>query len=126
MREADELDRVGAAHAAWAVRLCEAAEVALGGPQEAGWAQAVYAHFDDLRAGFDWLIAHNDGSALQLVSSLHFFALWRSESEVFRWAEAAVTALDGRALSEAELADWALRAVPATLAAHGDEPQRTP
>ncbi len=76
-------------HAQWAVDFAEQAEAGLAGPDEAVWATAVLDRWDELRAAHGWLVGRDDDRSLRLVAALHFFALWRTQSEVFRWAEVA-------------------------------------
>ncbi|MGH9035255.1 MAG: ATP-binding protein, partial [Acidimicrobiia bacterium] len=82
---ADARDR----HAQWAVDFAVQAEAGLAGPDEAVWVGAVLDRWDELRAAHGWLVGRDDDGSLRLVAALHFFALWRTQSEVFRWAEVA-------------------------------------
>jgi tetratricopeptide (TPR) repeat protein len=52
-------------------------------------------HFSDLRAAHSWLVGHDTELSLRLVAQLHWYALWRCQSEVFRWADAAAAAAVG-------------------------------
>jgi predicted ATPase/DNA-binding SARP family transcriptional activator len=89
---AGETTHAMAAHARWAADFAERAEVGLAGPAEADWAVLVYLHVDDLRAAVDWSISVRGDEALRIVAALHLFAVWRSESEIHRWAERATAA----------------------------------
>jgi predicted ATPase/DNA-binding SARP family transcriptional activator len=95
LRQSGELDAVAGSHAAWVVRLGEAIGEHLDGPEEATWAGRVSSYLDDVRAAVEWLLAAGDERVLRLVSSLHFYALWRAEWEIFGWAERATEAFAG-------------------------------
>jgi len=109
MGQTGELEETSKAHAAWAVDFCESASNGLAGHDEEAWAVRVYDSFDDVRAALDWLVANDDDAACRVVAALHFFALWRGECEIFRWAERAANAARDRS------SQW----LPAAFAAAG-------
>jgi predicted ATPase/DNA-binding SARP family transcriptional activator len=85
-----EHGRLGAArerHAHWAADLVAQAECGLRGADEAGWAASVERHFSDLRAAHSWLADFDPELGLQMAAQLHWFALCRCHSEVYRWAD---------------------------------------
>ena len=63
------------------------AERGLRGPDEASWAATVERHFSDLRAAHSWLAERDPELGLQISAQLHWYALWRCHSEVYRWAD---------------------------------------
>jgi tetratricopeptide (TPR) repeat protein len=52
-------------------------------------------HFADLRAAQAWLTDHDPELSLRMVAQLHWYALWRCQSEVFRWADSCTVAAAG-------------------------------
>ena len=82
-------------HAQWALELAERAAAGLGGPREGEWARAVREHLDEFRAAHSWLVGRDPERSLRLAVALHPYALWRGQSEVFRWAEVAAGAAAG-------------------------------
>ena len=64
------------------------AERGLRGADEASWAANLERHFSDLRAAHSWLADQDPGLGLQMAAQLHWYALWRCHSEVYRWADA--------------------------------------
>jgi hypothetical protein len=89
------LDAARARHARWAADLAARAERGLRGADEASWAASVERHFSDLRAAHSWLADHDPELGLQMAAQLHWYALWRCHSEVYRWADASTTAAAG-------------------------------
>ena len=86
-----ERGQLGAArkrHARWGADLVARAERGLRGADEARWATSVERHFSDLRAVHSWLADHDPELGLQMAAQLHWYALWRCHSEVYRWADA--------------------------------------
>jgi len=65
------------------------------GAGEAGWAGTLERHFADLRAAQAWLTDHDPELGLRMVTQLHWYALWRCQSEVFRWADSCTAAAAG-------------------------------
>jgi tetratricopeptide (TPR) repeat protein len=49
-------------------------------------------HIGDLRAAHSWLTGHDTELSLRLCAELHWYALLRCRSEVFRWADVSVAA----------------------------------
>jgi predicted ATPase/DNA-binding SARP family transcriptional activator len=93
-----EHGRLGVArerHARWAADLVARAERGLRGADEASWAASVERHFSDLRAAHSWLADHDPELSLQMAAQLHWYALWRCHSEVYRWADASTARTAG-------------------------------
>jgi tetratricopeptide (TPR) repeat protein len=93
-----ERGRLGAArerHARWAADLVARAERGLRGADEASWAASVERHFSDLRAAHSWLADSDPELGLQMAALLHWYALWRCHSEVYRWADASTARVAG-------------------------------
>lgn len=95
LAESGQLDAVRAGHAGWIADLVEQAERGLRGAGEAGWAATLERYFDDLRAAHAWLTGHDPELSLRMTVQLHWYALWRCQSEVFRWADVSVSATAG-------------------------------
>ena len=95
LAEHGQLAAAHARHARWAAHLVAQAERGLRGADEANWARNLDRQVGDLRAARDWLADHDPGRALQMAAQLHWYALWRCHSEVFRWAEASTAAAAG-------------------------------
>lgn len=81
-----------AQHAGWARDLAHRAARGLASAEEGRWAEALTESFDELRAAHGWLVGCDTEAALDMSNDLHGFAFWRTESEVFRWADVAVAA----------------------------------
>jgi predicted ATPase/DNA-binding SARP family transcriptional activator len=93
-----EHGRLGAArdrHARWAADLVARAERGLRGAGEASWAASVERYFSDLRAAHDWLADTDPELGLQMAAQLHWYALWRCHSEVYRWADSSTARAAG-------------------------------
>ena len=93
-----EQGRLGAArarHARWAADLLARAERGLRGADEARWAASIERHFSDLRAAHSWLADSDPELGLQMAAQLHWYALWRCHSEVYRWADASTARAAG-------------------------------
>lgn len=95
LTERGELDSARDNHGRWAVGLAERAAAGMAGADEPRWARMLEDYFDDLRAAHGWLVGRDVDLALRLTSALHWFALWYSKSEVFRWAEVGAGAAVG-------------------------------
>jgi predicted ATPase/DNA-binding SARP family transcriptional activator len=95
LAERDELDAAHVRHARWAAGLVTQAACGLRGPGEADWAARLEQHLDDLRAAHGWLAGHDPALGLRMTAELHWFALWRCHSEVFRWADVSAAAAAG-------------------------------
>ena len=67
----------------------------LRGADEASWAGMLERHFSDLRAAHSWLTGQDTELSLRMVAQLHWYALWRCQSEVFRWADVSTAAAVG-------------------------------
>jgi predicted ATPase/DNA-binding SARP family transcriptional activator len=89
------LDAARARHARWAADLVARAERGLRGADEARWAASVELHFSDLRAAHSWLADQDPELSLQMAAQLHWYALWRCHSEVYRWADASTAGAAG-------------------------------
>jgi predicted ATPase/DNA-binding SARP family transcriptional activator len=89
------LDAARARHARWAADLVARAERGLRGADEARWAASVELHFSDLRAAHSWLADQNPELSLQMAAQLHWYALWRCHSEIYRWADASTAGAAG-------------------------------
>ena len=95
LEERGELDAARGRHARWAVELVTQAECGLRGAGEAGWAARLDSHIGDLRAAHSWLTGHDTELSLRMCAELHWYALLRCQSEVFRWAEVSAAAAAG-------------------------------
>ncbi|WP_236790625.1 BTAD domain-containing putative transcriptional regulator [Amycolatopsis sp. GM8] len=95
LEQGGTLDAVRDRHAVWAGELVARAADELGGPAEPTWAGVLDRHFADLRAAHHRLVGRDTGRQLALVAELHWYALWRGRSEVFRWAETGAAAAAG-------------------------------
>jgi predicted ATPase/DNA-binding SARP family transcriptional activator len=93
--ERGELDAAQVRHAHWAAGLVAQAARGLHGADEAEWAARLDQHIDDLRAAHGWLAGHDPALGLRMTAELHWFALWRCHSEVFRWADVSAAAAAG-------------------------------
>ena len=91
----DELDAARARHARWAADLATQAASGMTGAGEAGWAARLDSHIGDLRAAHSWLTGHDAELSLRMCAELHWYALLRCRSEVFRWAEVSAAAAAG-------------------------------
>ena len=96
LTERGQLDAARARHARWAADLAGQADRGLRGPGEASWTATVERHLSDLRAAHAWLADRDAELGLRMAARLHWYALWRCQSEVFRWADT-VTAAPGAA-----------------------------
>jgi predicted ATPase/DNA-binding SARP family transcriptional activator len=95
LAERGRLDAARALHARWAADLVARAERGLRGADEATWAASVERHFSDLRAAHSWLADQDPDLGLQMAAQLHWYALWRCHSEVYRWADASTARAAG-------------------------------
>ncbi len=95
LEQRGDLDAARSRHARWAVELVTQAARGLRGAGEAGWAARLDAHIGDLRAAHSWLTGHDTELSLRMCAELHWYALLRCQSEVFRWAEVSATAAAG-------------------------------
>ncbi len=95
LQERGELDAARGRHARWAVELVTQAARGLRGAGEAGWAARLDSHIGDLRAAHSWLTGHDTELSLRMCAELHWYALLRCQSEVFRWAEVSAAAAAG-------------------------------
>ncbi len=95
LKEHAELDAARGRHARWAAELAALAARGLRGADEASWAGTLERHFSDLRAAHGWLVGQDTELSLRMVAQLHWYALWRCQSEVFRWADVATAAAAG-------------------------------
>lgn len=90
--ETGRLDAARARHGEWAVDLAARTDRGLRGPDEAVWVETLRSHYDDLRAAHAWLVGADLEAALELSDHLHWYAVWRMSSEIYRWAEVAAAA----------------------------------
>ena len=95
LEERGDLDAARGRHARWTVELVTQAECGLRGVGEAGWAARLDSHIGDLRAAHSWLTGHDTELSLRMCAELHWYALLRCQSEVFRWAEVSAAAAAG-------------------------------
>ena len=95
LKEQGELDAARARHAHWAAEVVTQAARGLHGADEARWAETLDRHFSDLRAAHSWLTGQDTGLSLRMAAGLHWYALWRCQSEAFRWADVSVAAAAG-------------------------------
>jgi predicted ATPase/DNA-binding SARP family transcriptional activator len=95
LAEQGQLDAARTRHARWAADLVAQAEPGLCGAGEVSWAGIVERHISDLRTAHAWLTVHDAELSLRMAAQLHWYALWRCQSEVFRWAEASTAATVG-------------------------------
>ena len=95
LTEHGRLDAARERHARWAADLAAQAEYGLRGADEASWAASVERHFSDLRAVHGWLADTDPELGLQMAAQLHWYALWRCHSEVYRWADASTARARG-------------------------------
>ena len=79
-------------HAQWAVAVAEGAAAGLATEAERESALVIDHRIDELRAAHSWLVGHDSAASLRLVAALRPYALWRGQSEIFRWAEVAAAA----------------------------------
>ena len=90
-----ELETAHARHARWAAELVTRAADGMRGPGEAAWAARLDQHLDDLRAAHGWMTGNDPELGLRMSAGLHWYALWRCQPEVFRWADISAAAAAG-------------------------------
>ena len=95
LEERGELAAARTRHARWAADLVTRAAAGLRGADEGRWAAALEEHLDDLRAAQSWLSGQDTRLGLRMTAELHWYALWRCQSEVFRWADVSAAAAAG-------------------------------
>ncbi|MBO0773740.1 MAG: AAA family ATPase, partial [Actinobacteria bacterium] len=95
LRQRGELDAALGRHARWAGELAARAARGLQGADEARWAGTLERHLSDLRAAHSWLTGQDTERSLRMAAELHWYALWRCQSEVFRWADVSAAAAAG-------------------------------
>ena len=71
------------------------AERGLCGAAEASWAGTLERYFGDLRAAHAWMCGQDPELGLRMSAQLHWYALWRCHSEIYRWADASAAAAPG-------------------------------
>jgi predicted ATPase len=98
LEERGELDAARSRHARWAANLVTQAAAGLRGADEARWAAILESHLSDLRAAHSWLTGQDTKLSLRMTAELHWYALWRCQSEVFRWADVSAAAAAGSRL----------------------------
>jgi predicted ATPase/class 3 adenylate cyclase len=89
----DDRPAIERRHAAWSLRLAEAAEPHLRGPELGRWLSTLEIEHDNLRAALAWAIDSGDAATgLQLVGALwRFWHLGGHLSEGRRWTTAVLT-----------------------------------
>jgi predicted ATPase len=95
LKEQGELDAARGRHARWGAELVALAARGLRGADEASWAGMLERHFSDLRAAHSWLTGQDTELSVRMVAQLHWYALWRCQSEIFRWADVSTAAAAG-------------------------------
>ena len=95
LAERGELDAAQGRHARWAADLVTQAARGQRGAGEAAWAARLEEHTGDLRAAHSWLTGQDTALSLRMTAELHWYALWRCQSEVFRWADVSAAAAAG-------------------------------
>ncbi len=95
LKQQGELDTARDRHARWAAELVAQAAHGLRGAGEARWAGTLERHLSDLRAAHSWLTGQDTERSVCMTAELHWYALWRCQSEVFRWADVAAAAAAG-------------------------------
>jgi predicted ATPase/DNA-binding SARP family transcriptional activator len=95
LTERGQLGEARARHARWAADLVAQAERGLRSAAEASWAVTLERYFGDLRAAHAWMCGQDPELGLQMSAQLHWYALWRCHSEVYRWAGASTAAAAG-------------------------------
>jgi predicted ATPase/DNA-binding SARP family transcriptional activator len=95
LTERGQLDEARARHARWAADLVAQAERGLCGAAEASWAGTLERYFGDLRAAHAWMCGQDPELGLRMSAQLHWYALWRCHSEIYRWADASAAAAPG-------------------------------
>ena len=95
LTERGQLDEARARHARWAADLVAQAERGLRGAAEASWAGTLERYFGDLRAAHAWMCGQDPELGLRMSAQLHWYALWRCHSEIYRWADASTAAAPG-------------------------------
>jgi predicted ATPase/DNA-binding SARP family transcriptional activator len=138
--ERGELATARTRHARWAADLVTQAAAGLRGADEGRWAAALDLHLDDLRAAHSWLSGQDTRLSLRMTAELHWYALWRCQSEVFRWADVSAAAAAGSnspfypealasaafgAIYRGDLQAGDTAAQAALAAAHGQDPIAT-
>jgi predicted ATPase/DNA-binding SARP family transcriptional activator len=140
LEERGELATARTRHARWAADLVTRAAAGLRGADEGRWAAALDLHLDDLRAAHSWLSGQDTRLCLRMTAELHWYALWRCQSEVFRWADVSAAAAAGSnspfypgalasaafgAIYRGDLQAGETAAQAALAAAHGHDPIAT-
>jgi predicted ATPase/DNA-binding SARP family transcriptional activator len=95
LAEQGRLDAARARHARWAADLVARAEQGLRGADETSWTGTLERHLSDLRAAHAWLTGQDTELGLRMAAQLHWYALWRCQSEVYRWAGTSTAAAAG-------------------------------
>ena len=95
LRQQGELDTARDQHARWAAELVEQAARGLRGADEGRWAETLERQLSDLRAAHSWLTGQDPERSVRMTAELHWYALWRCQSEVFRWADVGTAAAAG-------------------------------
>src|SRR5690348_14958317 len=95
LTERGQLNEARARHARWAADLVARAERGLCGAAEATWAGTLERYVGDLRAAHAWMCGQDPELGLRMSAQLHWYALWRCHSEIYRWADASTAAASG-------------------------------
>ncbi|MPY93466.1 MAG: hypothetical protein GEV08_10490 [Acidimicrobiia bacterium] len=107
-------------HVEYTIGLVARADEALRGSAEAGWWHVLDEHVGDLRAARSWLVAQGDlDRLLRLCAGLRWFTMFRTRSELYRWAEEAAARGAHELAGHASLAQvQAMAAVGAAMRGH--------
>jgi predicted ATPase/DNA-binding SARP family transcriptional activator len=90
---APEAETLRRRHAKFFVKLAEAAEAHLHGPDERAWAQRIEAWLDDFRMAWAWARdAGETDTTVRLAAALAWFGYWRLRPDVLAWGTWAVKA----------------------------------
>jgi predicted ATPase/DNA-binding SARP family transcriptional activator len=87
LNERGELDAARSRHARWAAELVTLAALGLRGADEARWVGTLQQHHGDLRAAHSRLVGQDTARSVRMAAELHWYALWRLQSEIHRWAD---------------------------------------
>lgn len=80
-----------ARHAAWAVGFAEAADSGLRGPDQHDWHVALEAEHANLRVAHAWCLTNDADASIRLAGSLYQYIRCGAVSEIFAWAQEAVS-----------------------------------
>jgi predicted ATPase/serine/threonine protein kinase len=104
-----EVDELRRRHAAYFLRLAEAADPELKGGQEARWLALLEAELDNLRAALQWLLEHDANSCLRLAVAVRIF--WNVHGHFAEGRRWLLVALERSATAPARMRWHALHSV---------------